>query len=40
MKFTLPFPGLKVLYGPTDEDLKNSMTLGQQIGQMIKGQMK
>jgi flavorubredoxin len=38
MKFTLPFPGLKVLYGPTDEDLKNSMTLGQQIGQMIKGQ--
>ena len=38
MKFTLPFPALKVFYGPTAEDLQNCITLGQQIGQMIKGQ--
>jgi flavorubredoxin len=38
MKFTLATPGLKVLYAPTEEDLKNCAALGQQIGQMIKGQ--
>jgi flavorubredoxin len=40
MKFTLATPGLKVLYAPTEEDLKNCTALGQQIGQMIKGQVK
>ena len=38
MKFTLAAPGLKVLYGPTEEDLQNCVALGQQIGQMVKGQ--
>jgi flavorubredoxin len=38
MKFTLPFPDVKILYGPTAEDLQNCFTLGQQIGQMIKEQ--
>ncbi len=37
MKFTLATPGLKVLYGPAEEDLKNCAALGQQVGQMIKG---
>ncbi len=38
MKITLAAPGLKVLYGPTEEDLKNCEALGQQVGQMVKGQ--
>jgi flavorubredoxin len=38
MKMTLAAPGLKVLYRPTEEDLQNCTALGQQIGQMIKGQ--
>jgi flavorubredoxin len=38
MKFTLATPGLKVLYGPTAEDLENCTALGRQVGQMVKGQ--
>jgi flavorubredoxin len=38
MKFTLAAPGLKVLYGPNEDDLKQCAALGQQIGQMIKEQ--
>ena len=37
MKGTMASDGLKVLYGPTEEDLKNCAALGQQIGQMVKG---
>lgn len=36
MKFTLPNPGLKILYGPSTEDLKQCVTLGQEIGKLIK----
>jgi flavorubredoxin len=38
MKFTLASPGLKVLYGPSADDLKKCVALGQQIGQLIRGQ--
>jgi flavorubredoxin len=38
MKCTMASDGLKVLYGPTEEDLKNCAALGRQIGQMVKGQ--
>jgi flavorubredoxin len=38
MKFTLASQGLKVLYGPTAEDLENCTALGRQVGQMVKGQ--
>jgi flavorubredoxin len=40
MKFTLVGSGLKVNYGPNAEDLKNCAALGQQIGQMVKEQVK
>jgi flavorubredoxin len=38
LKFTLAAPGLKVQYGPNEDDLKKCAALGQQIGQMVKGQ--
>jgi len=38
MKLTLAHPGLKILYGPSDEDLQQCVAMGQQIGRQIKGQ--